>query len=206
MNKCSFLNQCNPFKMCTAAFDTPIFGTMCSPLNQNSLPFKIQDSFAEIFMRNIQFFRLEKIKPFCMSAVFHSKCQAPAFKKALLLNNMQRSSIQIVERFLSKLKRLTIIGHSKLKRFESSAVFLWTMFLLDGQYFRRCTVFPMNALCFEIPDCIYTSFRHAGNIFRKCKVLSECSLSCKNAQHCFKRMISLQSYTFICPYLCMIYT
>lgn len=28
-----------------------------------------------------------------MSAVFHSKCQAPAFKKALLLNNMQRSAV-----------------------------------------------------------------------------------------------------------------
>ena len=81
MNKCSFLNQCNPFKMCTAAFDTPIFGTMCSPLNQNSLPFKIQDSFAEIFMRNIRLFRLKKNKAFLHKCSLPFKMSSPRFQK-----------------------------------------------------------------------------------------------------------------------------
>lgn len=81
MNKCSFLNQCNPFKMCTAAFDTPIFGTMCSPLNQNSLLFKIQDFFAEIFMRNIQFFSFGKNKAFLHECSLPFKMSSPRFQK-----------------------------------------------------------------------------------------------------------------------------
>ena len=142
--------------MCTAAFHKPLFCTICSPLNQNSLPFsKCSGFFAEIFMRNMQFLSCGMHIAF-LKCSLPFKMSRPPFKKALLLNNMQRSAVFHPNRAALPFKIKTTNYNGTFKTWIQCGLSLNIyLFLLEGQYFRRCTVFPMNALWFEMPDYIY---------------------------------------------------